>query len=354
MKLRRSVAVAAATAVLTPLALLAAPAAYATESASSTTPSTNSSSGTSESETAPSNTDPEKPADDTAQNEKPENENNQGESSGNTTEKTEPGSLTDSEKKKEEAKQEQPKQEGEKEKDGPPADDEEEWTPDFCEVSKAEVTIEGLPGKIAAGSGWHKFSMKVVNTSESTLHDLNYFAAASADKNGEELFSAQQVRLEALNEETGKWELLAEGGESVGYVGWSEELKAEHEVEIPMRIKVAANAPVGSGFSLGASIYADFDSECQGVAEVAYKFQIVKGNTDTGGTKPQVGGKVPLPTKKPASTGSQTTAQLQGSLAATGSSDTLPTIGIVGGIAIVAGAGVVFAMRRRGSGNAAA
>ncbi len=31
----------------------------------------------------------------------------------------------------------------------------------------------------------------------------------------------------------------------------------------------------------------------------------------------------------------------------------LPTIGLVGGIAVVAGAGAVFAVRRRKSGNAA-
>ncbi|MEI5102115.1 LAETG motif-containing sortase-dependent surface protein [Streptomyces sp. PmtG] len=42
-----------------------------------------------------------------------------------------------------------------------------------------------------------------------------------------------------------------------------------------------------------------------------------------------------------------------GSLAETGSSSALPAIGLVGGAAVVVGAGAVFVVRRRGNSNAA-
>lgn len=41
---------------------------------------------------------------------------------------------------------------------------------------------------------------------------------------------------------------------------------------------------------------------------------------------------------------------VSGSLAETGSSSALPMIGLVGGVAVVAGAGAVFVVRRRKTG----
>ncbi|WP_405890164.1 LPXTG cell wall anchor domain-containing protein [Streptomyces sp. NBC_00133] len=319
-------AVAAATAVIAPVALLSAPAAFATE-----TPTAE----TSPSAEAPSAT-PSTPA--------------AGESTPATAE-TAPATTSSSP-----AAPNSPATTPSTPATSPSATAEEpdEEEPALCEDDTIDVSIKGLPGKIAAGSGWHKFTLNVYNSSDATLTDLVYFAGASADKNGEKLFKSKQVQLQAYDPDSKTWEDLSGPlGEAVGFVGYSDSLEPEFEVDLPLRINVKSSAPVGAGFSLGASIYTDAEAECEGFGDVSYKFQIVKAGTDTGGTKPQEGGKAPVPTEKPSS-GTDTGAKVEGNLATTGSSSMLPTIGIAGGIAIVAGAGVVFAMKRRRNGDATA
>jgi LPXTG-motif cell wall-anchored protein len=213
------------------------------------------------------------------------------------------------------------------------------------------VSISGLPGKIARGSGWHKFSLNVLNDSDSTLSDLAFLAGASSDKAGENLFESKQVQLQAYNPDDKAWENVDSDGTAVGFVGYTDELKPDYEVDIPLRVNVKSSAPVGVGFSLGASIYGDADAECVGFGQIAYKFQIVGAGTDTDGTKPQEGGKVPV-SDKPAD--KSNTPQVDGSLAETGSSSALPMIGLAGGIAVVAGAGALVVVRRRKSGGTAA
>ncbi len=210
--------------------------------------------------------------------------------------------------------------------------------PSACKDSKVDVSITGLPGKISAGSGWRKFSLNVLNNSDSTLNDLDFFAGASADKDGEELFTSKQVQLQAWDPQDKIWVDLNAGGYAVGYVGYTDELKPDYEVDIPLRLNVKKSAPVGAGFSLGATIYGDSDGECTGFGQISYKFQIVSAGTDTEGTKPQEGGKAPVTDEKPSTCPEP------------GSSSALPMIGLVGGAAVVAGAGAIFVVRRRKAG----
>ncbi|BDE41400.1 hypothetical protein SLITK23_46450 [Streptomyces lividans] len=219
--------------------------------------------------------------------------------------------------------------------------------PSVCEDTKVDVGIEGLPGEIAAGSGWHEFSLNVANDSGSTLQNLEYLAGASADRDGEKLFESKKVGLQAWNPEDRTWEDLDELGYAVGYIGYTDELAPDYEVAVPMRINVRADAPVGAGFTLGATIYGDADGECTGFGDVAYRFRIVAPGTDTDGTRPQEGGKAPVTVRKPAAG----TPEVTGSLAATGSSSALPVIGLVGGLAVVVGGGAVFVVRRRRAGS---
>lgn len=295
MKLRRAMAAAAATAVIAPVALLAAPAAYATDE-TSPAPSTSASESAPETSPAPSTSASE-------------------------------SSPAPSASEPEESETPEPE-------------------PSVCEDTKVDVGISGLPGKIAAGSGWHKFSLSVLNDSDSTLNDLNFFAGASPDENGEELFTSKQVKLQAWDPDSEVWTDLNDGGYAVGYVGYTDELKPGYEVDIPLRLSVSKSAPVGAGFSLGATIYGDNDAECTGFGDVSYKFQIVSAGTDTDGTKPQEGGKAPVTDEKP----SGDTPEVTGSLAETGSSSALPMISLVGGAAVVAGAGAIFVVRRRKAG----
>ncbi|MGW1494218.1 LPXTG cell wall anchor domain-containing protein [Streptomyces sp. NPDC002402] len=229
-----------------------------------------------------------------------------------------------------------------------PGDDEED--PDVCKTSDLELSIKGLPGKIAAGSGWHKFTLNVYNSSKTIIKEIDYVAGASSDEYGENLFKTKKVELQSLDPVTNTWETLDENGHAVGYVASSNELKPGYEVNLPLRLNVKASAPAGVGFTLGGGLYIG-DKDCLGFNDVAYKFQIVKAGTDTDGTKPQEGGKAPVPSEKPSN---NTAGNVTGNLAETGSSSMLPTVGIAGGIAVVAGAGVVFAMKRRRSGDATA
>lgn len=325
MKLRRAMGIAAATAVIAPLALLSAPAAFADG-----TPTAGATETVSETPTeTPSDTATATPTDTGRPTDTATPTATASSSTPTATESGKPTSSTSAEP------SEDPSPSG-----GPV---------DECKDSKVDVSITGLPGKIAAGSGWHKFSLNVLNNSDSTLNDLDFFAGASPDKNGDELFKSKQVRLQAWNPEDKAWEDLDAGGYAVGYVGYADELKPDYEVDIPLRVNVTSSAPVGAGFSLGATIYGDSDSECTGYGDVAYKFQIVSAGTDTSGTKPQEGGEAPVTDKKPSST----TPEVTGSLAETGSSSALPVIGLVGGVAVVAGAGAVFAVRRRRTGAGA-
>ncbi|OUC91408.1 LAETG motif-containing sortase-dependent surface protein [Streptomyces swartbergensis] len=325
MKLRRAMAAAAATAVIAPVALLAAPAAYATDetsptpspSVSESTPETSPSPSTSVSESAPETS----PSPSTSVSE--------------SAPETSPSPSTSVSESAPEPSTSAPE---ESETPNP--------EPSVCEDTKVDVSITGLPGKIDAGSGWHKFSLNVANNSDSTLNDLDFFAGASPDKNGEELFSSKQVQLQAWDPQDKIWVDLNEGGYAVGYVGYTDELKPEYQVNIPLRLNVKPSAPVGAGFSLGATIYGDNDDECIGFGDVSYKFQIVAAGTDTGGTKPQEGGKAPVTDEKP----SGNTPEVTGSLAETGSSSALPMISLVGGAAVVAGAGAIFVVRRRKDG----
>ncbi|MGV9695336.1 LAETG motif-containing sortase-dependent surface protein [Streptomyces sp. NPDC003470] len=325
-------AAAAATAVIAPLALLAAPAAYATDdppapSASSSTPAGEETESpaptTTESETAtppapsdPVTTQPSQTATETAPT--------PGASETITSAPTTPAPTTSAPEETE-----------------TPAPE-----PSLCEDTKVDVSISGLPGKIAAGSGWHKFSLNVANNSDSTLEDLDYFAGASSDADGENLFKNKQVSLQAWDPDDKVWEDLDETDYAAGYVGFTTVLEPDYEVDIPMRVNVKASAPVGAGFTLGATIYGDADGECTGYGDVAYKFQIVASGTDTDGTKPQEGGKAPVTDQKPATT----TPEVTGSLAETGSSSAMPMIGLAGGLAVLVGGGAVFVVRRRKTG----
>ncbi|MFF3788814.1 LAETG motif-containing sortase-dependent surface protein [Streptomyces sp. NPDC001981] len=339
MNLRRAMAVAAATAVIAPAAILAAPVAFAddtvpaaettsaapTESAQTGTPSPDVTT------TAPAESTSSSPAEET---EEPAGETGDPAADASSTPD---GSTTPSGTPSESVTP-----------SGTPSESEDPEGPTECEKSALDISINGLPGKIARGSGWHKFTMNVYNSSKTTVRDLDYFAGASSDKDGNDLFKSKQVSLQALDPETKTWEDLSEDGRAVGYVGQSDEIKAGYEVDLPLRINVKSTAPVGAGFTLGAGLYVG-DKDCLGVSDVAYKFQIVKSGGS--GSTPQTGGTAPVPAESPSS---NTTGNVSGTLAETGSSSAVPMFALSGGAAVVLGAGAMFVVRRRRNGDAAA
>ncbi|WP_326627992.1 MULTISPECIES: LAETG motif-containing sortase-dependent surface protein [unclassified Streptomyces] len=339
MKLRRAMAVAAATAVIAPAAILAAPIAFADDTVPATETTSAAPTEPAQTETPSADVTTTAPAESTSSSPAEETEEPAGETgdpaadasstpSGSTTPSGTPsGSVTPS---------------------GTPSESEDPEEPAECEKSALDISINGLPGKIARGSGWHKFKMNVYNSSKTTVHEIDYFAGASSDKAGDDLFKSKQVSLQALDPETNTWEDLSEDGRAVGYVGQSDEIQAGYEVDIPLRINVKSTAPVGAGFTLGAGLYVG-DKDCLGVSDVAYKFQIVKSGGS--GSTPQTGGSAPVPSESPSS---NTTGNVSGTLAETGSSSAVPMFALAGGAAVVLGAGAMFVVRRRRNGDAAA
>ncbi|GGP66301.1 hypothetical protein GCM10010247_44010 [Streptomyces calvus] len=335
MKLRRAMAAAAATAVIAPVALLAAPAAYATDTVPATSTSTDAPAtgtpGPSGSPSAPESTEStDAPA--------PGGEDQSSAPSTGAPTTSAPAPSTSA-----------PSSSAPAPTTSAPEDEDTESPvpmPPLCEDLKVDVSVDGLPGKISADGKWREFSLNVLNNSDSVLKDLDFLAGASADADGWELFEMEEIKLQAYDPDAKAWDTLDEGGEALGYVGYTPELEPDYEVSIPMRIMVTKAAPIGAGFSFGATVYSDAESDCLGYGYGSYKFQIVAPGTKTDGTKPQEGGKAPVTDKKP----SANTPEVTGSLAETGSNSALPMIGMVGAAAVVAGAGAVFVVRRRKAG----
>ncbi|MFF4082343.1 LAETG motif-containing sortase-dependent surface protein [Streptomyces sp. NPDC001777] len=350
MKLRRAMAFAAATAVIAPAAVLAAPVAFAVTTDGTTTTETTASpspsgSGATETDGQPSpGTSSSAPAGETG--EEPGG-SGEGEGTGEG-EVTGPGEDTDPAPGEKPGATPSGSASASASASPSPSESEDPAEPAECATSDLDTSINGLPGKIARGSGWHKFKMNVYNSSKSAVRNVDYFAGAASDEDGNDLFRSKQVRLQALDPETGTWEELSEDGRAVGYVGQSDEVPAGYEVDIPLRINVRSSAPVGSGFTLGAGLYVG-DKDCRGVTDVAYKFKIVEAGGS--GSTPQTGGRAPVPSTKPAD---NRTGRVTGSLAETGSSSALPVFATAGGAAVVLGAGAMFVVRRRRNGAAGA
>ncbi|MFK4144313.1 LAETG motif-containing sortase-dependent surface protein [Streptomyces sp. NPDC004065] len=328
MKLRRAMVTAATTAVIAPLALLSAPVAFAEDGA--TTPTVTASESTPATSTSSSSAPESTPA--TTPETTP---------SGGTTAEATPSAT---------ASASTPAPKPTPTKSAEPTEEPTEPS-GICEEnegyqSKLDARLVGLPGKIAVGSGWHPFTLSVSNPTKTDVKDVVFYAGVGPnDPSAENAFSTGQVQLQVKHD--GVWENVTDGeGHSVGYLDLSD-IGGGRTVDYQLRLNVKANAPVGAGLTIGGGLYFDEQENCIGSDEAHYILQIVKAGTDTTGTEPQEGGKVPLPSEKPNSTN---THDVTGSLAETGSSSVLPMIALVGGAAVVAGAGTVFAVRRRKAG----
>ncbi|MFE9096087.1 LAETG motif-containing sortase-dependent surface protein [Streptomyces sp. NPDC007264] len=321
MKLRRAMVTAAATAAIAPLALLSAPVAFASDSspsapvsspaadesspATSVSPTDTASVSSSPTDTASTSSSPTDTA--SASNTPTDQPTDSAEP---TDEPTEPSGIC-------------------------------EDNPDY--KSKLDAQLTGLPGKIAVGSGWHPFTLTVKNPTKTSAKDVVFYAGVGPnDETAQDAFKSSQVQLQVKYE--GAWEDVTDGaGHSVGYLDLSD-IEGGQTLNYQLRLNVKASAPVGEGLTIGGGVYFDEEESCLSAGEAHYVIQIVKAGSDTGGTKPQEGGKAPVPTEKP---NKNNTQEVTGNLAETGSSSALPTIGLVGGLAVAVGAGALFVVRRR-------
>ncbi|MFI1681029.1 LPXTG cell wall anchor domain-containing protein [Streptomyces sp. NPDC020607] len=340
MKLRRAMAAAAATAVIAPIALLSAPAASATED-TSTPPAPAAGVPTESATPTPSVTPPAKT---------PE----PAKTPGKPTPPSEPPAR------KHTAEVEDPKAPRTPEVPEVP-DEDDEKAPPTCESdngstdpdSVLEVDFVGLPEKIVAGSGWHRFKLTADNPTDEPLGEVawttfvNNLGAKKDSKDALRYFTDVQY-FDAVEDE---WTTVDSPlGDGLAYD--TVELDAEDKAVVKLRARINAKAPVGKGYVEGLGTYVDPELDCTHTSEKYQPITVVKAGGDDESAEP-----TPKPsTSKTAQTvpepqGSAseapTPAPATGSLAETGSSSMLPTVGVIGGIAVVAGAGVVFAVRRR-------
>lgn len=229
---------------------------------------------------------------------------------------------------------------------------------EVAEDPELSTTLDGLPSKVIAGSGFHAFTYKVTNRSDRAYKrvDFGVFAGIVHDDDLEN--TGRYLTLQFKNPDTDAWENVStdDTDEDAGYIGFTD-VRPHETLSLDLRLSVAKEAPEGLGFALSVGAYVDENGACFLSTGDYYEFEVLKAGTEPvkvpgakpEGHKPQ-GGQKPLPTR-PVGNKEINPA---GSLAETGSSDILPTFALAGAAAVAIGAGAVFAVRRRKAGDAEA
>ncbi|MEV0177879.1 LAETG motif-containing sortase-dependent surface protein [Streptomyces sp. NPDC050625] len=334
MKLRRAMAAAAATAVIAPLALLSAPTAFADESTSPTP-----------TETVTSEAPTEIPSD-TASASAPETETPP--PATETPGSSASASVTPSDSASASTEPE-PSETAE------PSEDPSDPDVPFCEDldenfgdAKVSADIKGLPGKIVAGDGFHNFKLVVTNDSKVDIQGVAFYAEVENYELDESKYLSPYVDLEFKNPENGSWDRIGSDDWAGDYFFYVEKLKSGASQSIDLRVSIDAKAPAGDAYSFGSGAYLDNvkGQDCIAEGWAQYDFEVLKAgssNPEPGDATPSDNGSKDSP-KKPQGDVSELPT---GNLAETGSSSALPVLGLVGGVAVVAGAGAVFVVRRR-------
>ncbi|WP_255306015.1 LAETG motif-containing sortase-dependent surface protein [Streptomyces sp. Wb2n-11] len=404
MKLRRAMALAAATAVIAPAAFLAAPAAYADGDPATTTQTETTdpdgSTGSDRTDTETPESDPAgEPDPDDAENPEPDpatdpvtdTEDGTGKDPAGDTDPdadpaTDPGAdedpagdtdpegeedpadgtdpATDPDAEEDPADGTDPGDEpGTKPDEDPATDPEDEF--EACEpvidedgdlidaASALRLDINGLPGRIVAGSGWHNFRMTASNTTDEALGEVRWIAFVDnySESDNENDWLSNHLQLQYLDQGTKTWKSI----EDEEFMGRTE-LGAKDVVDIQLRVNIDAKAPSGDSFALGLGAYLDSDEECYRSALGYWEFSVLAPGSDNenpGKPKP-----VEPPVEKPVVSpkepqGGAKEIPVTGSLAETGSSSAMPMFALAGGAAVALGVGAMFVVRRRKAGSEA-
>ncbi|MGW6389438.1 LPXTG cell wall anchor domain-containing protein [Streptomyces sp. NPDC055103] len=232
---------------------------------------------------------------------------------------------------------------------------------DCPEDDSVKVALSG-PKSVTAGAA-AIFSLRVTNTSERTLDEVEALAYAAAlpdsmeDVDDEEEDFKEYITVEWSSADVPQWKKITEEDESIE-VG---ALAAGKSEDVKLRLTVAADTPVGPGVAFAAGAYQNNDETCGFGEEYATaNFEILgKGDkpkptpsTTTPAPSPSTTTPTPAPTATAGNTGttqqggSSNTPVNNGALASTGANDTLP-LGLAAAGAVVLGAGALVIARRR-------
>jgi LPXTG-motif cell wall-anchored protein len=330
MKLRRAMATAAATAAIAPLALLSAPAAYATDSSPSSSASASSSASESSSSSASASASESSSASSSASE---SSSSSASASASDTASSSASASNSPS----------------------PSASASEQPGDDFCADDEASIglsedlhsSLSGLPEKIVAGSGWTPFSFNVSNSGDGAVKGIKPLIGVAA-VGWDDADHSGEITVQVHDKTSGTWQTLADAaGEGASFPAFS--LGAGQSTSYELRLSVSGKVPDAIGLTGGFAQYAD-EEGCWLADDPngwIYFFDILAAGSDAGDpndAEPQ-GGMGDL--------SDVDEVDATGNLAETGSSSALPIIGLVGGVAVIAGAGAVFAVRRRKAGTEA-
>ncbi|MFJ5679635.1 LPXTG cell wall anchor domain-containing protein [Streptomyces sp. NPDC093097] len=226
-----------------------------------------------------------------------------------------------------------------------------------------QMAIKGLPSGFVVGADWSQASITVTNTSDKAMERVRpqpYIASS-------EIVDRQYDELEAefRNPVTGKWLTFEDATIDSEFTGFP--VAAHSTVTLPLRVRAIVSAKPGAGYAIIEGTFYNKDGSCGDSNHEQYDFKILpaggkpgkpgrpgkpseSANPGGGATGGSTGGSTPQG-------GAEETAA-NGQLAATGSSSALPTIALVGGVAMAVGAGAVITVRRRkataGGGSGAA
>ncbi|MET7901697.1 LAETG motif-containing sortase-dependent surface protein, partial [Streptomyces sp. NPDC005355] len=226
---------------------------------------------------------------------------------------------------------------------------------DYNEDPDLSTTLVGLPSKVVAGSGFHGFKFQVKNDSDRTYQRVDFGVFAGTAHENIPDGTGKYLTLQYKDPESGAWKAIStdENDPGAGYVGYTD-VRPHETLTVDLRLSVAKSAPEGFGYAVSIGVYADDEGNCVFSTGEYYEFDVLKAGSEPGHVPPSKpepqGGKKPLPHKPEGNT----EISPKGSLAETGSSSALPTIAVIGGVAMVAGGGAVFIVRRRRTGGAAA
>lgn len=333
MKLRRALAAAAATAAIAPLALFAAPGAFADDSPTPTAAESTTAADSTPTDAASTPADPATtPADPaTTPATGSPTAGATGSASAGSSPSTSPTGSASASSSPSASESGKPGDECEIDEDGPVISD--------SDVLHSSLT--GLPETIVAGSGWKNFKFNVNNSGDDAIKDIQPIVAVGAvDWNFEDDYSdlvTVQVK------QGGSWvDVATQFGEGGAFNSFS--LDGGDSVSYQLRVKVDREVPSAIGIAIGLAEYSD-EQGCwvsQDENYGIYYFEVLRAGSDAGkpgDAKPQTGGKSAI--------SDVNDVDVDGKLAETGSSSALPVVGLVGGFAVVAGTGVVFTVRRR-------
>ncbi|MEV0170689.1 LAETG motif-containing sortase-dependent surface protein [Streptomyces sp. NPDC050803] len=344
MKLRRALAAAAATAAIAPIALMSAPAAFATDE-TSPSPSVSESTPAAEESTPAADpstpaAEPSTPAEDDTNTPDPTN-------SAPETGASSPAPSTSESSPAPSASESSPAPSA-----SPSGDDEiveecpvDEYGDPIYDISEVlHSSLTGLPDTVVAGSGWTNFKFNVNNSSDETIEDIMpVVGVAAMDWELEDDYS-DLVTVQVRN--GGSWvDIATQFGEGGALNTFT--LEGGQSISYDLRVNISRDVPSAVGIAIGLAEYST-DEACWMSEDENYGiyfFEVLPAGSNPGkpgDSKPQTGGKDEITDVNE--------VDVDGELAETGSDSNLPVIATIGGVAVLAGAGVMFAMKRRKAG----